>query len=86
VLLRRGDVAPPASQDGHSRCRVAELRARSHSDAWGTQLSSEPRERKTSDGLDYSRESERGEGGNHLNGIIARERLGMLQPRALLKK
>jgi hypothetical protein len=39
VLLRRGDVVPTASQDGHSRCRVAELRARSDSDAWGTQLS-----------------------------------------------
>ena len=27
VLLRRGGVVPPMSQDGHSRCRVAELRA-----------------------------------------------------------
>jgi len=35
VLLRRGDVVPPAGRDGHSRYRVAELRAGSHSDAWG---------------------------------------------------
>src|ERR1017187_3359632 len=38
VLLRRGDVAPPASQDSHSNCRVAELRAGSHSSPWGTRL------------------------------------------------
>src|SRR5271170_6040867 len=35
VPLRRGDVAPPASPDGHLRCRVAELRAGSETDAWG---------------------------------------------------
>src|SRR5271157_3073428 len=34
VLLRRGVVVPPASQDGHSRYRVAELRAGSQSYAW----------------------------------------------------
>jgi hypothetical protein len=45
-LLRRGDVAPPASQDGHSRRRVAELRSGSHSNAWGTGLSREPKKKK----------------------------------------
>src|SRR6266436_4137611 len=39
VPLKPGDVFPRAHQDGHSRCRVAELRAESHSDAWGTLLS-----------------------------------------------
>jgi hypothetical protein len=34
VLRRLGDVGPPASQDGHSRFVVAELRAGSRSDAW----------------------------------------------------
>jgi hypothetical protein len=32
VLLRPGDVAPPASQGGRSRGRVSELRARMHGD------------------------------------------------------
>ena len=39
MLPRRRDIAPPASQDGHSRCRVVELRAGSYSDAWGMPLS-----------------------------------------------
>jgi hypothetical protein len=33
--MRREDVVPPNSQDGHSRYRVAGLRAESHSDALG---------------------------------------------------
>ena len=46
MLVRRPDVVPTASQAGHSRCTVAELRAGSHSNAWGTQLSGKPKERK----------------------------------------
>src|ERR1019366_8502801 len=43
VPLRRGGAAPPASQDGHSRCTVAELRARSHSSPSDVRLSETPR-------------------------------------------
>src|ERR1700675_3326808 len=39
VLLKPGDVVPPASPDGRSRCGVVELRAESKSKTWGTQLS-----------------------------------------------
>ena len=39
MVMRREDVALPACQGDHSRCKVAELRAGPHSNAWGGRLS-----------------------------------------------
>src|SRR6202521_2511686 len=49
-LLRPWDAVPPASPDGRSRCRVAELRAESKSKAWGTQLSRKPKKKELQEG------------------------------------